>query len=122
MKPRYRLHELDSNRDTFQQLVVKELGLSSRIVETGSTTYTARNKRARVLLFLSLFYLKGLELQGHGVALVYRDFPDALLVGAVVIRVVGAGQEALVFVDLTATDSWTSRRQKVIHGHLFLQS
>lgn len=50
-------------------------------------------------------YLKGLELQRHGVALFNRDLPNAVLVGSVVIRVVGWRQEALVFVDLAPADS-----------------
>ena len=50
--------------------------------------------------------LKGLELEGHRVAFVRCDFPDAFLVGAIVVRVVGTGQEPLVLVDFTSADSW----------------
>ena len=48
-------------------------------------------------------YLKWLKLQRHRVAFRHRDFPDAFLVGFVVVRVVRTGQNARLLADFSAT-------------------
>ena len=54
-------------------------------------------------------YLERLELESHGISFRDGDLPDALLVGLVVVRIVGTGENARLLADLSAAYRYHSQ-------------